>query len=78
MTTQQRENMSAWFLNALLILATAMITGAITWGANNQRIVYVERELQDIRPVLMRIDRALSSIEQQSRDFHRRIDRLEK
>jgi hypothetical protein len=65
-------------VNLLTILATALITGAITWGANNQRLEYMEREIQDIRPMMSRIDKTLSAMEQMTRDNERRISRLER
>ena len=74
MTAQQKESVG---VNITVIVITALVTGAITWGANSQRINYLEREIADIRPILMRIDRTLSTIEQSSREIHRRIDRVE-
>jgi Tfp pilus assembly protein PilN len=74
MTQAQKESMG---LNIVVIVVTALVTGAITWGANNQRITYLEREIADIRPILMRIDRTLSTIEQSGRECQRRIDRVE-
>jgi len=74
MTTAQKESFS---LNVIIIIVTALVTGAITWGANSQRIDYLEREIADIRPILMRIDRTLSTIEQSGRECQRRIDRIE-
>ena len=74
MTQSQKESIG---VNITVIVITAIITGAITWGANSQRITYLEREIADIRPILMRIDRTLSTIEQSSRETHRRIDRVE-
>jgi hypothetical protein len=64
-------------MNIVVIIATALVTGAITWGANSQRLTYLEREVSDIRPLLMRIDRTLSTIEQSGRECQRRIDRVE-
>ena len=74
MTQAQRESVG---VNILVIVITALVTGAITWGANAQRITYLEREVSDLRPVLMRIDRTLSTIEQSGRECQRRIERLE-
>jgi hypothetical protein len=74
MTTAQKESFG---LNVIIIIVTALVTGAITWGANSQRIDYLEREIADIRPILMRIDRTLSTIEQSGRECQRRIDRIE-
>jgi hypothetical protein len=74
MTQSQKESVG---VNITVIVITALVTGAITWGANSQRINYLEREIADIRPILMRIDRTLSTIEQSSREIHRRIDRVE-
>jgi hypothetical protein len=74
MTQAQKENIG---INVVIIIATALVTGAITWGANAQRITYLEREVSDIRPILMRIDRTLSTIEQSGRECQRRVERLE-
>jgi hypothetical protein len=74
MTTAQKESFG---LNVIIIIVTALVTGAITWGANSQRIDYLEREIADIRPILMRIDRTLSTIEQSGRECQRRIGRIE-
>jgi Tfp pilus assembly protein PilN len=74
MTQAQRESVG---VNILVIVITALVTGAITWGANAQRITYLEREVSDLRPILMRIDRTLSTIEQSGRECQRRIERLE-
>jgi len=74
MTQAQKESIG---MNIVVIIATALVTGAITWGANSQRITYLEREVSDIRPLLMRIDRTLSTIEQSGRECQRRIDRVE-
>jgi hypothetical protein len=74
MTQAQKESFG---LNVIIIIVTALVTGAITWGANSQRIDYLEREIADIRPILMRIDRTLSTIEQSGRECQRRIDRIE-
>jgi hypothetical protein len=74
MTQAQKESIG---VNLLIIVVTALVTGAITWGANAQRITYLEREISDIRPILMRIDRTLSVIEQSGKECQRRIERLE-
>jgi len=74
MTQAQKENVG---INVVIIVITALVTAAITWGANNQRITYLERELSDVRPILMRIDRTLSTIEQSGRECQRRVERLE-
>jgi hypothetical protein len=74
MTAAQKESALG---NLIIIAITALVTGAITWGANTQRITYLEREIADIRPILMRIDRTLSTIEQSGRECIRRIDRIE-
>jgi len=73
-TEQQKSSIG---YNLIAIVLTAIVTGAITWGANAQRITYLEREISEIRPVLLRIDRTLSNIERGTQDYDRRLNRLE-
>jgi hypothetical protein len=78
MTQQQKDRWAERAVSTAIIIATALLTGAATWGSVSQRIFYLEREIVDIRPILMRLDRALSVIEQSARDTDRRLDRLER
>ena len=78
MTQAQKEKATDRAVNIIAIIVTALVTGAVTWGATVQRVSYVEREISDIRPILMRIDRTLSTLEQSGRETSRRLERLEK
>ena len=78
MTQAQKDKVTDRAANIAAIIITALVTGAVTWGATVQRVSYVEREISDIRPILMRIDRTLSALEQFGSDTARRLDKLEK
>ena len=78
MTQAQKDKTMDRAVNIAAIIVTALVTGAVAWGATAQRVSYVEKEISDIRPILMRIDRTLSAMEQSSRETSRRLDRLEK
>ena len=78
MTQAQKDKVTDRAVNIIAVIITAILTGAVTWGATVQRVSYVEREISDIRPILMRIDRTLSMLEQCGRDTARRLDKLEK
>lgn len=64
MTQAQKDKVTDRAVNIIAVIITAILTGAVTWGATVQRVSYVEREISDIRPILMRIDRTLSTLEQ--------------
>jgi hypothetical protein len=78
MTQAQKDKTTERLINIGVIIGTAVFTAAITWGATVQRVSYVEAEIAEIRPILMRIDRTLSALEQCGRDTARRLERLEK
>ena len=77
MTQAQKDKTMDRAVNIAAIIVTALVTGAVAWGATAQRVSYVEREISDIRPILMRIDRTLSAMEQCARETERRLERLE-
>ena len=77
MTSKMRASISVSAIGALAGVAGAILGAGVAWGSLNARVVRLESEFIGQRPVLLRIDRSLSGIEQCIRDFGRRLDRLE-
>ena len=72
----RRRGLSA--LVTLLMMIVGVLAGAsMTWERQANRIAHLEADMRDMKPLLIRVDRALAGIEPMFRDYGRRLDRLE-
>ena len=77
--TVQKKACLGLLLSACLLAGVILGVGA-TWERQTQRIIRLEddiREVRELRTIIVRIDRSLAGIEQMTRDYGRRLDRLE-
>ena len=77
MTKRLRASISMAMVGTIAGACGALLGAGVAWGTLNSRVERLETEFSGQRPILLNIDRSMSSVEQCIRDMDRRIGRIE-
>lgn len=77
MTRRLRASISMATVGTIAGACGALLGAGVAWGTLNARVERLEAEYIGQRPLLQKIDRNLSALDQCIRDMARRVDRLE-